>query len=206
MAEYHGPGGGPGWPLRSMSCLAGTHAECGHLGAMTYGRRDAGRPSLVLCQCGCHSACPLAGWSLVVSRAIWEGLCTCAGTELAAVKLDGARRDAPDFDEFKRTWRERREKSARESDKRVAGRREAFEAARAASAGKSGEQIRELYVAELRARGLTVPSDIVLDATADAIAGNRDKFSMIYSVRVLAELGRDLRKLVSGFRPSSGGS
>ncbi len=99
-----------------------------------------------------------------------------------------------------------RARRSRPGNRISAARREAFEAARAARAGKSREQIRELYVAGLRARGLIVPAGVVLDATADAIADNRDKFSMIYSVRVLAGLGRDFRKLVSGFRPSSGGS
>jgi hypothetical protein len=61
--------------------------------------------------------------------------------------------------------------------------------------------LRELYVAELRARGVSVPSALVLDATADAIARNREKFSVAYSARVVAELGRDLWKLRS--RPST---
>jgi hypothetical protein len=56
-------------------------------------------------------------------------------------------------------------------------------------------------VAELRVRGLTIPSDLVLDATADAVARNRDKFSVAYSVRVLAEMGRDFRKLFSHHGP-----
>lgn len=54
-------------------------------------------------------------------------------------------------------------------------------------------------MAELRGRGLTIPSDLVLDAYADAIARNREKFSVVYSVRVLAELGRDFRKILSRF-------
>ncbi len=77
--------------------------------------------------------------------------------------------------------------------------RAAQEATRAAAAGKSRAQIREIYVAELRARSLTVPSDLVLDATADAIARNREKFSVVYSARVLAELGWDFGKLLSRF-------
>jgi hypothetical protein len=73
--------------------------------------------------------------------------------------------------------------------------REAREATRAAAEGKSRGQIREIYVGELRARGLTVPSGLVLDATADAIARNREKFSMAYSARLVAEAGRNLWKL-----------
>jgi len=43
---------------------------------------------------------------------------------------------------------------------------------RAVAAGKSREQIRDLYEAELRSRGLTVPPDRLLGAYADALAGN----------------------------------
>jgi hypothetical protein len=104
----------------------------------------------------------------LVSRAIWVGLCTCPGTELAEARLAEAER-------------------------------EAWEATRAAAPGNGRAQIRELYVAELRARGLSAPSDLVLDATADAIARNREKFSVAYSARVLGELGRGFGKLFSRF-------
>lgn len=49
--------------------------------------------------------------------------------------------------------------------------------------------------------GLAIPSDLVLDAYADAIARNREKFPVVYSVRVLAEMGRDFRKLFSHLGP-----
>jgi hypothetical protein len=78
--------------------------------------------------------------------------------------------------------------------------REAFESTRAAASGKGHAEIREIYLAELRARGLALPSDLVLDANADAIARNRDKFTPSYSVRVLAELGRDFRERYRAFR------
>lgn len=43
---------------------------------------------------------------------------------------------------------------------------------RAGAAGKSGEQIREMLLAERRARGLADPSDHILDANVEAIQGN----------------------------------
>jgi hypothetical protein len=88
-----------------------------------------------------------------------------------------------------------------ESQQRRAARREAFEATRAASTRKNRAEIRVIYMAELRARGLTIPSDLVLDAIADAVARNRDKFTVAYSMRVLAEIGRDFRKLFSHHGP-----
>lgn len=68
--------------------------------------------------------------------------------------------------------------------------------------GKGRAHVREVYVAELHARGLTVPSDLVLDAVADAIARNRDNISAVYTVRVLAEMGRDFRESLSPFNES----
>ena len=155
---------------------------------------------LGVCRCDCHSTCLLTGRGPFVSRTIWDGLCTCPGADLAADRLDAAQQDGPDYGDFARQWHEGREKYPRGDPwQRRAAKQEAFEAARAASTGKTRVQIREIYVSELQARGLTVPSDLVLDATADAIARNRDKFTLAYSARVLAELGRDLRKLLSDF-------
>jgi hypothetical protein len=54
--------------------------------------------------------------------------------------------------------------------------------------GKSRAQIRRPTWPSY-ARGLTVPSDLVLDATADALAQDRERSSVVYSARVLAELG-----------------
>jgi hypothetical protein len=196
MPTYRSYQSGP--RLRSRSCDGGRHAECGHLlgGCPQSGRR----PAPLLCSCGCHSGCPLAGAFPLVTRQVWPAQCICPGTDLAADKLDEAeRQEVPDLAEFERQWRQERAKSERESRQRRAAAREAFEAARAVAAGKSRAEIRDIYVAERRARGLTIPSDLALDAYADAIARDRDKFTAVYSVRVLAELGRDFGKLVWRF-------
>lgn len=137
----------------------------------------------------------------LVTRAVWQARCICPGADLAAAKLDEAERESrPDIPEFQRQQRERRADSERESQQRRGRTREAFAAARAAAAGKNRAQVREIYVAELHARGLAIPSDLVLDANVDAIARGRDKFSPAYSVRVLAELGRDFHELYRDFR------
>lgn len=196
--------GRPGGPLWSRECLTGAHVECGHLCGFGH-NRVRGRQLVGVCGCDCHSTCLLTGRGPFVYRAMWDGLCDCPGAEQAADRLDAAQRDAPDFGDFARQWRESRGENGRAGDpwQRRTAKQQAFEAARAASAGQSRSQIREIYVAELRARGLTVPSDLVLDATADAIARNRDKFTVVYSARVLAELSRDLRKLLSEFHRGS---
>jgi len=132
-----------------------------------------------LCLCSCHSECPLADRLPLVTRQVWQAQCICPGADLAAVKLDEAEQEeVSDFAEFERQWQERQASHARESQQRRAARHEAFDATRAASTGKNRAEIRQTYLAELRARGLTIPSDLVLDATADAVSRNRDKFSV----------------------------
>jgi hypothetical protein len=196
MPTYHTFHGGSGPPPWSRSCTGDRHGDCGHL--LSVARSWGIRPAVLLCLCTCHSECPLADGLPLVTREVWPAQCVCPGADLAAAKLDEAEREeVPDFAEFEWQRQDRRARSARESQQRRTARREAFEATRAASAGKNRAAIREIYMAELRARGLTIPSDLVLDATADAVARDRDKFSVTYSVRVLAEMGRDFRKLFS---------
>ena len=192
---HHRSEGGPAGPPRSRPCTGERHADCGHL--LSVARSPGARPAVLLCQCACHSPCPLARRLPLVTREIWQAQCICPGTGLAAGKLDEAEREeTPGFAGFGREWRERWADSEQKSQQRRAAARGAFEAARAAAAGKSRAEIREIYLAERRARGLTIPSDLVLDAYADAIARDRDKFSVVYSARILAELGRDFRKLI----------
>lgn len=51
--------------------------------------------------------------------------------------------------------------------------REAVRAAQARARGRSREEVRDIYVAELRARGLRVPGEAAVDAAVDAITGSR---------------------------------
>jgi hypothetical protein len=186
-------GPGPRW-LWSRSCRGGRHADCGHF--LSLGCGVGVRPQVVLCLCGCHSGCPLAG-GLPVAREVWQARCTCPGIDLAAGMIDEAEwEEIPDPANFERQWQERRASSERESQQRRVARRDAFDAARAAATGKTRAEVRNIYVAELQARGLTIPPDLVLDAYADAMARNSDKISAVYSVRVLAEMGRDAGKLL----------
>jgi hypothetical protein len=127
-----------------------------------------------------------------VPRATWRRLCTCPGTDQARRKLDeAAEEEFPDFADF-------REKARRARQIRDDARREAFDAARTAAAGKSREQVREIYAAELRSRGLAVPADQILDAYAAAIAGNRLPAGL--PIYLLTEIGKDFGKLMKIFR------
>jgi hypothetical protein len=118
----------------------------------------------------------------------WRELCTCPGAEQERRRLDETGSDLSDFDE---RLEERRRRSR--------AYREAFEAARAGAAGKGRDEIREIYIAELSARGLTQPSDTVLDAVVSRINGNP-----LPAVRVAAEslvqLGKGIHALSRHFR------
>ena len=73
-------------------------------------------------------------------------------------------------------------------------RREAFDVTRANAAGRSREQIRELYEAEMRARGLAMPPEEILDAQVDAITGDYRAITRLMSRQVgnAAKFVRDL--------------
>jgi hypothetical protein len=83
----------------------------------------------------------------------WRELCTCPGAAGFDVGLDQDEMVViPDRGEHEARgeWEHR-------------ARREALDVVRAGSAGMSREQVRDLFVAELQARGAEVPPDVILD-------------------------------------------
>jgi hypothetical protein len=155
--------------LRSVTCEEGMHANCGHVGAFPRGR--GGRASVLRCDCTCHSACVLAERQPIIPPAVWQQQCSCPGTEQAL---------------------ERHERSELERPERRAASSAAKEAARAS---KTPEQIRAIYEAELRSRGLTLPSGLVLDRYAEMLAGNAQAMSLTSGPRVLADFGKECQRL-----------
>ncbi len=138
--------------LQSPSCLDGSHEECGHWRGYRVAlnlrrlRRDG---SAMLCGCGCHSSCPVTSEENTVGDQAWRQSCTCPGAGAIRDVRDQVEAQPVDFSDFRAGWpRYRRE---------ITSRREAFRAAQASAAGMDREQLRDLYVAELRARGLTTP-------------------------------------------------
>ena len=131
---------------RSPACDAEAHGDCAHLVAVGGGfnprllRLEFGAG---LCPCPCHSSCPVAteGYRLTVSPETWRDSCTCPGAEQ---ELQDARH-------------------------RSRARKEAFESARAQAAGKGRDEIREIYVTELKAQGLASPGKDVLDAVVNEL-------------------------------------
>lgn len=176
---------------RSQPCIRGEHDECPHLCGFGGGfipwrlRFEFGA---VLCKCECHSSCPIAGPQAAIPERTWRESCTCIGAEQERRKLADAGVELPDFKEHMEQSRQRSQT-----------RRQAFEAARSNAAGKTREEIRDLYEAELRARGLEIPPDEILDAHVDAIIGDYRS-----SVRLMGRALGDLTKVMRGmFHPPS---
>jgi hypothetical protein len=68
-------------PSSSSLCRVGAHPDCGHTagsGAKLFGK-DRGS-YVLLCHCGCHEHCPLAGQERS-SEAAWEQQCSCPGSD-----------------------------------------------------------------------------------------------------------------------------
>ena len=72
-------------------------------------------------------------------------------------------------------------------------------AARARAAGKSREEVREIYLAELNARGLPRQSEAVLDAAVDSISGNRLP-AVCIAAENLGQMGKELHKVFRTIR------
>lgn len=178
----------------SPACAREAHGECAHAFAWGGGfnpRRLRLEFGPGLCPCSCHSSCPVAlsDKRMTVPLAAWRESCTCPGAEQERRRLDqdGGPRD---FDDMLRAARHRSQV-----------RREAFEAARArvAGTGKGRDEIREIYLAELDARGLTKPGDTVVDAIVDRLSGHPlhaarlAAESLVQAGKAIYELSRRLR-------------
>jgi hypothetical protein len=136
--------------LQSPSCLDGSHEECGHWrGYRVTLRRLRREGSATLCGCGCHSSCPVTNEQNTVSDPAWRQSCTCPGAEAIREIRDQVETQPVNFSDFRAGWPTYRRESR--------SRREAFKAAQASAAGMDRGRLKDLYVAELRARGLTMP-------------------------------------------------
>src|SRR3954468_23504613 len=80
-------------PTRSRKCLQHDHAGCPHFAGLEdlpslwrpWQWRSA--PGYVVCDCDCHSDCPLAGERTVTS-AMWRERCACSGAEPVRAKQE----------------------------------------------------------------------------------------------------------------------
>jgi hypothetical protein len=156
---------------RTLACARGLDAECPHMLGFGGGfnpRRLRYEAGIGLCTCDCHASCPVSGemrqtisGRITIPARTWLESCTCPGAEAARTSLDQAGLEFPDFDEL---WSRSRQQHQ--------SRRDAFDAARAQAGGKNREEIREVYLAELRSRGQEISSQEALDANVAALAGD----------------------------------
>jgi hypothetical protein len=184
--------------LRTPACTRQMHADCPHRMGMGGGfnpRRLRLEVGAGLCRCSCHSFCPVAntGKRMTVPMKTWYTSCTCPGADLDRERLDQAEFKIRDFAELREEAQHRRRES-----------REAFESARARSAGKSREEIRDLYLAQLRARDLKAPPDPILDAIVERILGNPLPAARVAG-ETLVDMGKAIHQLYRLFSPRNPG-
>jgi hypothetical protein len=173
---------------RSAACAQGHHDECAHrIGGPGGGlnpRRFRLEFGAVLCQCECHAGCPVGGRRAAVPERAWQESCSCPAAEQERQRRAEAGIDEIlDFTELRARSRQRSE-----------ARREARDATRAAAAGKSQAEVRDIYLTELRARGLDIPPDEFLDATVDELTGDyRSSARLVgHALGDLAKFARDV--------------
>ncbi len=181
---------------KSPACNREAHVDCAHLFGLGGGfnpRRLRLEFGAGLCLCSCHSSCPvsISGERMTVPLRTWRESCTCPGAERERRRLD---ENGVAFPEFGEMWED--------AQRRSRARKEAFQAARAQAAGKGRDEIREIYLAELAARGLERPSGAVLDAIVDRISGNPIPAARL-AVESLVQVGKELHKLSRLFRTGS---
>jgi hypothetical protein len=180
--------------FRTRDCADGTHAECSHFFGMGGGfnlRRLRPEFGVRLCTCSCHSSCPvmITGKRLSVPVKTWYESCTCPGAEQARRSMDEAGIEIPDHDAIRRNGR---------------ARKAAFDAARARASGKDRDDVRDIYVEELRARDLSVPAEPVLDGIAESITGSHLDHVRLLG-KALSEMGKGLYDIYRLHRQTTGG-
>ena len=178
---------------RTRQCARAAHTDCPHFSGMGGGFNFLRlRPEIGagLCPCSCHSSCPAtpAGKRLTVPWKTWYATCTCPGAEQKRRSMDEAGIEFPDFGEV-------REEARRRSQLRT----EAFQATQGRASGKSRAEIRQIYVAELRERGLKIPPEHILDAIVERIKGNPLPAARIAG-ESLVGMGRRFRELFKVLR------
>ena len=138
--------------LLGPACLEGLHEECGHWhgsGSAFSFHRMRREGFAILCRCDCHSSCPVTSEKNSGGDQAWRQSCTCPGAEAMRRILDEFGILPFGIRNFHEMWAK--------SQNELQSRREAFKAAQANAAGQDRGQLKDLYAAELRARGLKMP-------------------------------------------------
>jgi len=181
---------------QTTACRGARHLECAHFYTFGLGlnpRRLRIEQGASLCTCACHESCPVVDETrLAVPFRDWRDRCTCAGADAARRRFDDAGIEFPDMRE-----------QIEDRRRRSSARRDALQAVRAASGGRTRAEIRQLYVDEMRSRGLDLPADEVIDAHLDFIGGNPVP-AMRLAGQSMTQAARALAEIARMFRPKSG--
>jgi hypothetical protein len=124
-----------------------------------------------------------------VPLTVWQQFCQCPGAYKERKWKEDQDEPVPGFKEF-------RERQERESGQRREAHRRAFRAAHVAAEGKTRDQVRDLYLTELRVRGLEEPPhDAILEATVDLLTDH----PISANSRVLFNYGKGAARLAKWF-------
>lgn len=180
---------------RTESCDEGAHDRCPHYsgkGTVFSPLDRRVKSGMLLCPCSCHSDCPVhtsdGPWPVPMKS--WYESCTCPGGGLERQRLAEVGWEPREL-----TREAEREAEAEERRRKARARKEAFNAARVRAAGKNQDEIREIYAAELRARGLNTGGGPRTDADVAWIAGNPLPMVLLEG-KGLVRIGKGLRDFV----------
>lgn len=156
---------GHGGDRASDACAANEHEECGHV-RVGIRRPSAGQiqSMIMLCRCDCHASCSVAAQTAVYLT-VWQHLCGCPGGSRYRAWKEDPEEPWPGAQE---AW----EKTRRSHVLSMSARREARRAAQASAPGRTREQVREIYAAELQARDQELPPEPFLEVDLDMLTGH----------------------------------
>lgn len=169
--------------LHSAACATDSHDACAHKLNQGYvvPHQQLNFRGTILCQCQCHSRCPLAQRGRV-SELTWLNSCTCAGA---------AHRRSEDT-------RHRSAQAPSGNQKSRTGVDDAIAAVRAQSAGKNKAEITQLLKNELNERGIELSEPLIRSA-AGIIAhpgGPSGKIRMLrFGLRALTDMGTQMGQI-----------
>jgi hypothetical protein len=84
--------------VRSDACRDHSHDDCAHLlgvGVEVSPWMSRPKCGAMLCECKCHSSCPITGSGEAIPFRAWRESCSCAGADQERQRLGAV--EFPDF-------------------------------------------------------------------------------------------------------------
>jgi hypothetical protein len=163
---------------KSSDCDDGRHIECGHrLGNVGHLFRKVETPQITLCQCDCHSSCPIAS-DEAIPESVWYQQCSCPGAE--------------ESKQQHRAWAEERATRKRTTQEICST---------VDATGKGRAEIRAELELAYRRRGIE-PNPYELDGISSAMEAASGP-SLLAVPRMLGSLGRLVSNAIKDIRRAS---